>query len=566
MKPFIRRALARLLSSAFVNLSSSAISRVAGSLALAGTLAGCTAVPTKSISDRVDQLRSFRRRVYVLDFNNDGILANPTVLGAAVDEISASRRDATPEHPAVRKILVLSYGWSHDRDAAVDHYYEEAVAYLRSAGQIAPESNAKPNPFPEPINFGEWAVVCISWNSGDNAVGTALKDIVPGPQLADVVGSIPRYALFPFTYWSKARLADNIGYHGLNEALTYLIENGFGTAPAAAPELYLIGHSFGCRILAALTKKDLGSFPLSLPRQIAYRANGQRSYDIPFRYEKDVRGVVFLQPALTRFNLPEEECKYQYPVIVTQSRHDHANGFLYPVANTLLNSYAFTGQTAYVDQVFPDSPNPIHTAVKQTSVFVSALAFTAVALPTNYLWTQGHLLVRRNVNYIADTLAQIPLIEAPVWALDAALHGKANLQWGTKSKGLFELGAPFESAGRLTSVAIGNTPQPRSYSVEEAQQLLQRGYKGLMYVDESSRISHSAFGQAIDLQNPALDFTVGWFDPIGAHSDYGPAYGLITSILAQDSERRFGAVAPRVPTELAFHTALPTDRQTGFEQ
>jgi hypothetical protein len=36
-------------------------------------------------------------------------------------------------------------------------------------------------------------------------------------------------------------------------------------------------------------------------------------------------------------------------------------------------------------------------------------------------------------------------------------------------------------------------------------------------IDASRQVRHGAFG---DLENPWIDFTVGWLDPIGAHADY----------------------------------------------
>ena len=42
--------------------------------------------------------------------------------------------------------------------------------------------------------------------------------------------------------------------------------------------------------------------------------------------------------------------------------------------------------------------------------------------------------------------------------------------------------------------------------------------KGVFVVDASDIITEGSFGQ--DLSNPLVDYTLGWIDPIGAHSDY----------------------------------------------
>ena len=66
---------------------------------------------------------------------------------------------------------------------------------------------------------------------------------------------------------------------------------------------------------------------------------------------------------------------------------------------------------------------------------------------------------------------------------------------------------------------------PRVYTPAELEEIANRGgacplptCTGVFAVDASNLIRRGTFGQ--NLERPWVDFTVGWFDPIGAHADY----------------------------------------------
>ena len=72
--------------------------------------------------------------------------------------------------------------------------------------------------------------------------------------------------------------------------------------------------------------------------------------------------------------------------------------------------------------------------------------------------------------------------------------------------------------------AVGANSAPPIASPHELEALSAEGgcglpaCRGVFVVDSSSLVRRTAFG--IDLENPWMDFTLGWLDPIGAHADY----------------------------------------------
>jgi hypothetical protein len=153
----------------------------------------------------------------------------------------------------------------------------------------------------------------------------------------------------------------------------------------------------------------------------------------------------------------------------------------------------------------------------------AAAAFTLVSTPLNYAYAQIHGLVTHPVDHLMDTLAQLPVIEVPVYALDGALD--REVPWGSRSKGFFNLGSLHESVGRTVTPRIYPRSLPRVYTPAELEEIAARGgtcplptCRGVFVVDASTLIRRGTFTQ--DLERPWVDFTLGWLDPIGAHIDY----------------------------------------------
>jgi hypothetical protein len=279
--------------------------------------------------------------------------------------------------------------------------------------------------------------------------------------------------------------------------------------------------------------------------------------------------MVLFQPASVPANLVREA---DYPVIATMSRHDHANGALFPIANIPLNAFGFTAFEALLRQPVdlarktvrrsvkttveavgraipriqePEEPEPPEEApaepsrdfdplleipghgefvLRRTLVEIAAvpaaLAFTIVATPLNYVYVQGYGLWVSPGGHVMDTLAQLPLVEIPVDALGWALG--RDVPFGQRSKGFFELGPVLEPVGRLLTPAVTG---PRLHEPVAADDVLDPSTpcgllvcNGLLVVDLSDEVTYGIYGE--NLGNRLWDYTLGWLDPIGAHGDY----------------------------------------------
>ena len=70
--------------------------------------------------------------------------------------------------------------------------------------------------------------------------------------------------------------------------------------------------------------------------------------------------------------------------------------------------------------------------------------------------------------------------------------------------------------GRLVPPALFGDQVP-IYSLKEISEM-ESPRDGLFVVDASEIIDKGAFG--LDQNNPLVDYTIGWFDLMGAHSDF----------------------------------------------
>jgi hypothetical protein len=144
------------------------------------------------------------------------------------------------------------------------------------------------------------------------------------------------------------------------------------------------------------------------------------------------------------------------------------------------------------------------------------LVFTIVATPIDYAYIQTRALVTRPVGHVRDTLAQLPIVEIPIEGIDHLLG--RDVVAGQRSKGFFTLGPLHEGLGRMVTPAIFEAARVDPPRLEE-EVLAEGGLKnGVNVVDASAFISTGAFG--LDYAHPAADFTIAWFDPTGAHTDW----------------------------------------------
>lgn len=466
--------------------------------------------------------------LYILSFNNWGELLSPGERDLAIAQLR--------DDPGIERIVIFSYGWGHDAEASYSSYR----AMMAEIERNLPAQRARPRV----------AVIGIGWDSAQTGFRKLFNAILPFPGLANALAWPLDQLLFPISFWSKAAQADRIGLGGLRDALNEIF-SVYEEEGRSHPEIFLIGHSFGTRIISGLMKSRLG------PVDVSSNA---------FRSAPHVRGALLFQPALVGGNLDHDAA---YPVMVTMSEHDHAVGFLYPVANVPLNALGFTFFEALVHRLLLD---PVQRSVEATTSTLSdvvtaplpqrsrepeterdtgldpapaperqaptpeamvrrtiargwrtlgevmavpvSFALTLVALPIDYTYIQTTGLVTRPAGHLMDTLAQLPVVEIAVDGIGRAAG--REVPWGRRGKGFFTLGSIHEGMGRM-SPPLALYEDPPVYTPEELD-ALERVPTGVFVVDASERISTGAFGA--DLANPLADYTLGWLDPLGAHSDF----------------------------------------------
>ncbi|MBT7788961.1 MAG: hypothetical protein HN757_08785 [Calditrichaeota bacterium] len=453
-------------------------------------LSSC-AITIQALEERVED-HSKLKHVFFLEFNRYGQLRNPYELNHAIDEIGSHNVQADEDSSVntIDKILVLSFGWNYEKDEAICNYLEFFENYQKQT-----ESDS--------TIFDNWVIFCVTWDSKSTGIRRTINDIMPGASLADLIAIGPDTILLPLTFWSKAALSDKIGYYDLRHTLEEFITSTPGFEPDRDYGIHLIGHSFGCRIISALSKQKLGF--VDIPE--------------PFKFQDHIRGALYIQPSMVEASMPVEENRY--PLLVTQNRHDHSGGFLYPFANLFVNAYAYTQTEALYAPALKSREYKTASFFSDLLHIPFTIGWTAVAIPVNFTYAQFHEIKETHINYIPNTLAQLPITEIPVYYLDKLINGKirgSDYGWGDRNKGLFNLGSINESAGRMSTPIIGDDrKEPTPIIPYEELFVVQNAPidNGITYVDMSTIRGIGMYG--LDYNNPLWDFTIGWLDPIGTH-------------------------------------------------
>ena len=107
--------------------------------------------------------------------------------------------------------------------------------------------------------------------------------------------------------------------------------------------------------------------------------------------------------------------------------------------------------------------------------------------------------------------------------------------WGQRGKGIFTLGPIHEGMGRMVPPRIFNRFTAPIYSLEEIGQM-DSPPRGVFVVDASEIVTQGSLG--VDLSRPWADYTLGWIDPLGAHSDFkNPEVMELLSWIANSPKR-----------------------------
>ena len=275
---------------------------------------------TGEVSYKTAFLKDYPSGVYFLEFDGEGILSNP-------EEVLRSIRDIESKRSKIEKIIVLSIGWGYRRSEAYEKYASLLKKYLDSMEEVSSPIGGSNGLNPELTDkqkgvLEKSAVFCISWDSGLLGVRQVVNDVIPSKPLSDTISLIPQ-AAFPLTFWAKADLAERIGQGNLKMTLEKIIDEsyGFRSQKYKIPDIYLIGHSFGARVLNSVISTD----------NIGNGGKYNYTYGMPFKYMNNIKGVVYILPAILNKYLRTDH--NSFPTLIIQSEHDRANNYLFPIAN-----------------------------------------------------------------------------------------------------------------------------------------------------------------------------------------------------------------------------------------
>jgi hypothetical protein len=506
------------------------LSRRAGLLAVLWAallvLSGCTTPePFNKQADQYQAAFSKRgqRYTYILQFDVAGRLVNFNTLFQAINDISNSASLKTNGGP-ITNILVISYGWNHDLDAFEADYADllsNYDGYIKTAGQTLGPG--------QPV--GPAAVICVSWPSGYSMMGKSLTDLMPGTTLPRTL-TAPLDAAFPLSVWAKTSLADRIGYGDLPQALGYLYSHAYGGE--FQPNIFLVGHSFGCRVLSGVIRRHPPSNLLAVSHAVKFFTHTNQSETVRANVEgfrQRIKGAILIQPAMANANLPGADDCANFPLLVTQSHYDHLNGVLYPIASIPFNGYWSTEMdTRFARSIYRRPWNDEAQPAPGWWLYVKQLGFETLRIPLSVVdsaellpwsyargqfWEFGRGNWNWQTNYLTSTLAQVPLVKIPVQlTLNSGYH-----------KGLFDVGRWHESAGRISfdsanilsaASTLDSTTPPTGLTIKT---------NGVQFVNCDDLISHSIVSKKIDYRNPLWNYTLGQIDPVGSHDDYEPPAG-----------------------------------------
>jgi len=221
--------------------------------------------------------------------NENGIVFDPA--------IDVAIQTALQPPFGFRDVFVYSHGWSTNADAAIDEYGRFSIAFAKMLLQATAGLLTRP----PRDTFG----VGIHWPS----------EITEDPNSMLNVAQL-------FTFYTMEHRADGVGKNAVYTMLRLMLQ--------AQPELplrfFLIGHSFGCRVMCAALQ-DLQADLVTT---------------IPLPPETEFH-VALLEPAMDEDNLDPSDIYgnvVQIPnlrLLITKSALDEALGTWFPAAGALAN-------------------------------------------------------------------------------------------------------------------------------------------------------------------------------------------------------------------------------------
>lgn len=218
-----------------------------------------------------------------IPINENGVIVD--------DNISNLLSAATSTSFEFRDIYVYSHGWSLDASRMMDWYNRFAIEFNKSNIDTFAKN---PDVFQSPPT--------------DKTLGVGIH----WPSMITENENDPIQHLQQLTFYTMEKRADSIGEHGLYAVLRMILSSDT-LANIPAVRLNLLGHSFGCKVIASA---------LEAIYQDIVAGKIERRPNVSFN-------VVLLQAAFERNALDEHECygdieNLNMRLLITRSDEDEA--------------------------------------------------------------------------------------------------------------------------------------------------------------------------------------------------------------------------------------------------
>lgn len=206
---------------------------------------------------------------------------------------------------------------AHWEDAAATELSPEVVAayeeVARKAGYVGGDLDSGAERAPDEEG-GEFRVE-ESFQAANDA--DAAADFGGGGLLGGVLGPMRQ-----LSYWTMKKRARSIGESGMHDFVGRLMQALPGT------RFHLMGHSFGCIVMSSILAGKDGKVALPRPVDSAVLVQGAVSLWSWAEKLPKGAGTGYFYPVLQRKGV-------KGPLVVTQSVHDRAVGYLYPLASAM---------------------------------------------------------------------------------------------------------------------------------------------------------------------------------------------------------------------------------------